>query len=197
MLTVLLLQFRYSVFQSYSKRTYTATIIVIISMQHELPIFCSLCTDFFIPLLISHFPYPHSSLLIFSHRGTSIYPFTAIPVPLAQIHFWLQSVTATPAIHNWTISVSVQFPIRIFLVFYFSHFLISFFYLPSSPSLFQSPSYFPSAQSFPSWVFLTSIHFPYYDLFIVFCLNRPWMIKFSNTTTNWTHTHILQHCWFL
>ena len=121
----------------------------------------------FILLRIPQFPYPHSLLLIFSHKGTSHCHSLQFQCPWHESTFLPRSATATMTIHSHTASVSLQFPLQVSIslsidpVFSFP-FSLSF----STPFISIIPS-FSSAQSFPSWVFLT-IHLPYYNHFTVY-----------------------------
>ena len=130
MLAVLLLQFLFLVFQScYSSWTYTVIIIVITLMQYELPIFRSLSTDFFVLLLIPSFPYPHLSLLILSRRGTSLYLFTSISVPLARVRSASICNSNPGYSQSYSLCVTPVLPSSLYLIFYFSCFLF-FLFLP-------------------------------------------------------------------
>ena len=120
-------------------------------------------TDFFVLLLIPQFLYLHSSFLIFSHTGTSLYPFTSITVPVVWFHFSNSIFNSNPGyLQSYSLCVTKVPPPSFCKIFYYSCFLVSF-----STYLLLSFNYsllFLLLDLFLLESFSLSIHYPYYHL---------------------------------
>ena len=153
---MLLLQFLQSVFLNYNSRTCTAPVNIITSMQHELLIFRSVITDFFVQMHIPQIPYSQSSLSILSLSFT----------------FLLRSCNNNPSYSQlYSLCITTVSPLSLYLMFYFSCFLFFFFFTFCLPLLFHFINYSLLFRLFDLFLFESfscSINIPYCVDFTVF-----------------------------